>query len=86
MAVLNAVSLGVAGNALQGVLGLTLASIEDFGDLSHLISILNQVATTIGNVSIHDMLNTRIMLAKHYATPKLEDAMRNENAIIVITA
>jgi hypothetical protein len=32
------------------------------------------------------MLNTRIMLAKHYATPKLEDAMRNENAIIVITA
>jgi hypothetical protein len=44
------------------------------------------VATTISNVSIHDMLNPRIMLAKHYATPKLEDTLRNENAIVVITA
>ncbi len=46
-----------------------------------------QLATTIGdNVSIHDMLKLGIMLAKGYATQKLEDALKNENAIVVITA
>ncbi len=86
-AVLNAVSLGVAGSALQGALGLTLASIADFGNLAHLSGVLKQVATTIGdNVSIHDMLKLGIMLAKGYATQKLEDALKNENAIVVITA
>ena len=85
-AVLNAVSLGAAGSALQGVLGLTLASTADFGDLAHLSGVLNEAATTIGDVSIHNMLNTGIMLAEGYATQKLEDALRNENAIVVITA
>jgi prefoldin subunit 5 len=85
-AVLNAVSLGSAGSALQGVLGLTLASTADFGDLAHLSGVLNEAATTIGDVSIHNMLNTGIMLAKGYATQKLEDALKNENAIVVITA
>jgi hypothetical protein len=85
-AVLNAVSLGSAGSALQGVLGLTLASTADFGDLAHLSGVLNEVATTIGDVSIHNMLNTGIMLAEGYATQRLEDALRNENAIVVIAA
>ncbi len=51
-------------------------------------AVLNAVvATTIGdNVSIHDMLKLGIMLAKGYATQKLEDALKNENAIVVITA
>jgi hypothetical protein len=85
-AVLIAVSLGAAGSALQGVLGLTLASTADFGDWAHLSGVLNEAATTIGDVSIHNMLNTGIMLAEGYATQKLEDALKNENAIVVITA
>ncbi len=68
------------------MLGLTLASIADFGDLAHLSSVLNEGATTIGNVSIHNMLNTGIMVAEGYATQRLEYALRNENAIVVITA
>ncbi len=82
-AVLNAVLLGAAGSALQGVLGLTLASTADFGDLAHLSGVLKQVATTIDDVSIHDI---GIMLAQGYATLKLEEALRNENAIVFITA
>jgi hypothetical protein len=46
-AVLNAVSLGSAGSALQGVLGRTLASTADFGDLAHLSGVLNEAATTM---------------------------------------
>jgi hypothetical protein len=51
-----------------------------------LSGVLNEAETTIGDVSIHNMLNTGIMVAEGYATQRLEDALRNENAIVVITA
>jgi hypothetical protein len=91
-AILNAFSLGIAGSALQGVLGYALNDIADFGDLTHLrvvfagVSLPDDLLQEIGDTSIHDMFEHGISLVADHADGKLDDVLRNENTIVLMTA
>jgi hypothetical protein len=55
-AVLNAVSFGVAGSAAQGVMGTVINSIVDFGDISHIETIVE----TFGDATVRDAFQAGI--------------------------
>ncbi len=91
-AVLNAVSFGVAGTALQGILEITVAGVADFGDLAHLSGVLMQMSIPsemlqeIGDTSIHDMLEHGVSLAADHADGKLDEVLIGENVVVVMAA
>jgi ankyrin repeat protein len=102
-ALLDAISLGVAGSALQDIFNQKIAEIADFGDLDHLRLVFSGVSKNfpeiseknleIGETSIHEMLEKGICLVESHpglflshATDKLDAALVNENAIVVMGA
>ena len=79
-ALLNAVSFGVAGSALQGLMNASLEEVVDFGDITHLQSIAQ-------NNNLGDSFNTGLgAFEATTANSKLEKAIKNKDAMTVITA
>ena len=99
-AILNAVSFGVAGTALQGAISVTVGSIVDFGDVSHIREVASSCPTSkecvaqgeslgqkIANSSIADVMNLGLIGYKEIAAnKKLDKSLNHINALTVITA
>lgn len=81
-AVLNALSFGVAGSAVKGALDVTLGAIVDFGDVTHIQSIVDASQ----DVTVKDSFQFAIQIAAGKAERKLADAAAQENPLIAITA
>ena len=80
-AIFNAVSFGVAGSALQGAISVTVRSIVDFGDISHIRKVASLCPTcleyveqgeslgqNIANSSIADVINLGLIGYEEIAT------------------
>ena len=98
--ILNTVSFGVAGSALQGAISATVGSIVDFGDVSHIREVASSCPTSkecvaqgeslgqkIANSSIADVMNLGLIGYKEIeANKKLDKSLNHINALTVITA
>lgn len=79
-AVLNALSFGVAGSAVQGAMEFTLGQIVDFGDFAHII----EVAESINDVAIQDIIEYALEAAEDRADEKLEEACKDSYTLAVL--
>ena len=81
--ILNTVSFGVAGSALQGAISVTVGSIVDFGDISHIREVASSCPTSkefvahgeslgqnIANSSIADVMNLGLIGYEEIAANK----------------
>jgi len=99
-AILNAVSFGVAGSALQGAVSVTVGSIVDFGDISHIRQVASSCPTSsesvaqgeslgqnIANSSIADVIDLGLFAYEETApNNKLDKSLNDINALTVIAA
>jgi len=94
-AVLNAFSFGAAGSAIQGVMGLTLARIVDFGDPANIKNALQSVtqfdmaslASEAEKITLHDTLQKCTELGVGALEDrKLDEALEEKNTVVVVAA
>merc|ERR1712154_554676 len=64
---LNAVSFGVLGSAASGAMKLAINSIVDFGDVSHIQDVVNN----IGDVTVHSALDHALSTADQLGSQRL---------------
>jgi len=81
-ALLNAISFGVAGSAMQGCISLALSEIVNFGDVPHLC----QVVEGVGDISVHDALQTGLDIVEENSEMGLMHAVREKNSFVIISA
>ena len=100
-AVLNAISFGVAGFALQGAMATTIGNIVDFGDYKHIQTVVNcsndrelvddfkrgkSLAENIRDSEIKDVLKLSLDGIELTADNKLGKTLEKETPLTIITA
>ena len=88
-AVLNALTIGAAGSAVEGVLALSISSIVDFGDAAHIVEALESADTTsldyIGEMTLGETVQTCTDLAVGtLSDSKLKKALDSKNTVVVV--
>jgi hypothetical protein len=83
----NAVALGAAGPALQGIAKLTMGQIADFSDLAHVRKALKSSETieNVESIAISDVIDWRLDYIEERATVQLMDAIQTQDPAFMIT-
>mmetsp|Transcript_12876 Transcript_12876/g.22460 ORF Transcript_12876/g.22460 Transcript_12876/m.22460 type:complete len:584 (-) Transcript_12876:1460-3211(-) len=55
-AVTNALSMGVAGSLMQGIVNTTISQIVDFGNIEHILSVVDAIGNSTTSAAIQDGL------------------------------
>ena len=89
--ILNAFSFGAAGSAVQGVLGLSLSNIIDFGDAVHITETLGCVsASSLDSIGEKALGNTIKLCTEltvgSLSDTKLNKALSSKNTVVVVAA
>ena len=82
--VLNAVSLGVAGNAGQDALTAMLDGIVDFGDVPHICDVAATVVETVEGCTLENLLEVGLEMVENKNDEKLQEAVKNKNVLVLI--
>lgn len=77
-AVLNSISFGLAGSAFQGAMGIAISNIVDFGDISH----IHTVVKSISDVTVHEAFQAGIETVANRGDDALYDASRKSREIL----
>jgi Ran GTPase-activating protein (RanGAP) involved in mRNA processing and transport len=84
--ILNAVSFGAAGPALQGIANLTMGYIIDFSDLAHVRKVLNSEMTeSVESIAISDVIEWGLETAEERANMQLTEAIKTQDTAFMIT-
>jgi len=92
--ILNALSFGIAGNAIQAALALPVARIVDFGNIVHIKSAVSFTSTTEADAldredqtTLRDLVQSiNGMSTEAFSERKLDDALNKRNSVFLIAA
>jgi hypothetical protein len=84
--ILNAVSFGAAGPALQEIANMTMGYIVDFSDLAHVRKVLtSDQVETVESIAFTDVIEWGLESAEERATLQLMEAIKTQDSGFMIT-